>query len=60
MRFYSRDIKIQVETDEQWAALAALRSGDGATARRAIEADIRAGGVFLLEVGEFDDTSEQL
>lgn len=57
MCFYTRDIKIQAETDEQWTALTALRIGDGYTARKAIEADIRAGGVFLVAVGEFDDTS---
>jgi DNA-binding GntR family transcriptional regulator len=57
MYFYTRDIGIQAESDQQLLALKALRDGDADTARLAIESDIRAGGAFLGEFGDFDDSS---
>lgn len=54
MHYYTRDIRIQVETDEHWAVLEALGEGNGVAARKAIVRDIKGGADFLLKIGDFD------
>jgi DNA-binding GntR family transcriptional regulator len=54
MHYYTRDIRIQVETDEHWAVLAALQEENGVAAREAIVRDIRGGADFLMKIGDFD------
>ena len=48
MRFYADDIHTQHELDKHEAAIEALRAGDGASARRAIEHDILDGAESLF------------
>lgn len=53
MRFYARDVRKQIDTDEHDAIIAALAAQDGPRARSAMERDIRGGAEYLLDLVEF-------
>ena len=56
MSHHGKDSRLrQAKNDRHEAVYAALREGDGATARREIEQDIADGGAFLRKVAGFDN-----
>jgi DNA-binding GntR family transcriptional regulator len=53
MRYYAKDVRGQIESDEHDAIIKALAKGDGLAAQAALEKDIRGGAAFLLAQANF-------
>ncbi len=53
LRYYAKDVRSQIDTDEHHGVIDALARRDGLAARAAIERDISGGTRYLLETVEF-------
>jgi DNA-binding GntR family transcriptional regulator len=53
LRYYAKDVRDQIDTDEHHAIVEALANGDGPAARAAMKRDINGGKKYLLETAEF-------
>ena len=53
LRYYAKDVRDQIETDEHHAIVEALVRGDGLAAKAAIKRDINGGKKYLLETAQF-------
>jgi len=53
MRYYAKDVRSQIDSDEHDDIIEALARRDGPAAKAAIESDIRGGAAFLLAQADF-------